>query len=241
MRAMVMTMITLGFQRNRALAALSGTGLALCASNALAAEPSPDASRPSSAQPPAAAASGAVLLAGKFGGIASFNGLSPFPTVGIEAGYLFPGTNGRIAAALAAEYTAPSSDGSQTETFSPERLPAGGSYTWELRQKELVLQPTFFYRLTGLLPRLTPYTGLGPRFYFLESVVRGKSAGQSFSDTPERSTKLGFGVPLGAELALGPGGLFGELLPQWAPMKHTTTGDTHLGGMSLFVGYRAAL
>ena len=133
-----MTMMTLGFQRNRALAALSGTGLALCASNALAAEPSPDASRPSSAQPPAAADSGAVLLAGKFGGIASFNGLSPFPTVGIEAGYLFPGTNGRIAAALAAEYTAPSSDGSQTETFSPERLPAGGSYTWELRQKDKV-------------------------------------------------------------------------------------------------------
>jgi hypothetical protein len=72
-------------------------------------------------------------------------------------------------------------------------------------------------------------------------VVRGKSGGEAFQDTPERSMKFGFGVPLGAELALGPGGLFGELFPQWAPMKHTTTGDTHLGGMSLFVGYRAAL
>lgn len=234
-------MMTLGFRRGRALSALGGTCLALCASNAGAADPAPDLSTPPGAQPPAEADSGAVLIAGKFGGITSFNGLSPFPTVGLEAGYLFAGTDGRIAAALAAEYTAPSSDGGQTEAFSPERIPAGGSYTWELRQKELVLQPTFFYRLTGLVQRLIPYAGIGPRFYFLESVVRGKSGGQSFSDTPERSTKIGFGVPLGAEFEIGPGGLFGELLPQWAPLKHTTTGDTHLGGMSLFVGYRAAL
>ena len=32
--------------------------------------------------------SGGVLLAAKLGGLASFNGLRPFPTVGIEAGYL---------------------------------------------------------------------------------------------------------------------------------------------------------
>ena len=63
---------------------------------------------------------------------------------------------------LAAEYTAPSTDGSQTESFSPERLPGGGTYSWELRQKELVLQPTFFFRLPGLVPRLTPYAGIGP-------------------------------------------------------------------------------
>jgi hypothetical protein len=184
---------------------------------------------------------GAVLLAGKFGGLASFNGLSPFPSVGLEAGYLFGGTGGHIAAALAAEYTAPSSSGTQTETFSPERIPGQGTYSWELRQKELVLQPTFFYRLPNLAPRLTPYAGIGPRIYFLESVVRGKAGGESFQDTPERSTKLGFGVPLGAEFQIGPGGLFGELFPHWAPMKHATTGDSHLGGMSLFVGYRAAL
>jgi hypothetical protein len=186
-------------------------------------------------------AAGAVLLAGKFGGIASFNGLSPFPHFGIEAGYRFGALGGRLAAVLAAEYTAPSATGKQTEAFAPERIPGGGSYSWELRQKELVLQPTFFYRLTGLVERLTPYAGIGPRFYFLESVVRGKAGDQSFQDTPERSMKLGFGVPLGVELELGPGGLFGELLPQWAPMKHTTTGDSHLGGTSLFVGYRAAL
>ena len=242
MRAMAkMTLRSLG--RVRAIAALGGLGCALHASSSRAADGlSADASASASVvSEPHPADSSAVLLAAKFGGLASFNGLSPFPTVGIEAGYLFGGTGGHMAAALAAEYTAPSATGSQTETFSPERIPAGGSYSWELRQKELVLQPTFFYRLPNLVPRLTPYAGIGPRLYFLESVVRGTSGGEAFSDTPERSMKFGFGVPLGAEFALGPGGLFGELFPQWAPMKHTTTGDSHLGGMSLFVGYRAAL
>jgi len=228
----------------RALAALGGLGCALYTSNGLAQDAAASAEVSTSASvasAPATHDSGALLLAGKFGGIASFNGLSPFPTVGLEAGYLFGGTGGHIAAALAAEYTAPSSSGTQTEAFSPERIPGEGTYSWELRQKELVLQPTFFYRLPGLVTRLTPYAGIGLRIYFLESVVRGNAGGQSFQDTPERSTKLGFGVPLGAEFQIGPGGLFGELYPQWAPMKHATTGDSHLGGMSLFVGYRAAL
>ena len=83
--------------------------------------------------------------------------------------------------------------------------------------------------------------GIGPRVYFLESVARGNAGGHSFQDTPERSTKLGFGVPLGAEFQIGPGGLFGELFPHWAALKHATTGNSHLGGMSVLVGYRAAL
>jgi hypothetical protein len=240
MRGMAKTTIR-SLARAQLLAGLGGLCCALQASTGAAADgPSADANL-NVASEAQAGHDGALLLAAKFGGIASFNGLSPFPTVGIEAGYLFGGTSGQIAAALAAEYTAPSATGSQTETFSPERIPGGGSYSWELRQKELVLQPTFFYRLPDLLPRLTPYAGIGPRFYFLQSVVRGTSGGQAFQDTPERSLKFGFGVPFGTEFTLGPGGLFGELFPQWAPMKHRTTGDSHLGGMSLFVGYRAAL
>lgn len=184
--------------------------------------------------------SGKLLVAGKVGGLASFNGLDPFPSFGLELGYLFGGTGGRVAAVLAAEYTAPSASGEQTEAFSPERVP-GGAYSWEIRQKELVLQPTFMYRLPGVVPRLTPYAGIGPRIFLLESVVRGEAGGEAFQDTAERSTKVGVGLPLGAELELGPGGLFAELLFQWAPVDHTTTGDTHLGGSALYLGYRAAL
>ena len=228
-------------QRIWALASSLGLGSLLLAASGAAAGGELDSSvQPSSSASPVGGG-GAMLLAGKFGGLASFKGLSPFPHFGIEAGYRFPALSGRLAAVLAAEYTAPSASGKQTEAFTPERVPGGGSYSWELRQKELVLQPTFFYRLTGLLTRVIPYAGVGPRIYFLESVVRGKAGDQRFQDTPERSMKLGFGVPLGAELELGPGGLFGELLPHWAPLKHRTTGNSHLGGTSLFVGYRAAL
>lgn len=256
-----------GPKRHHLLSRIAGATLLLgigAAHDATAAEPPPAESQPS---PPSAASSsaeaavsaaasddagalsaraaasdsGRLLLAGKFGGIASLNGLSPFPTFGIEAGYVFGGTGGRIAALLAAEYTAPSASGSHTEAFSPERVPGGGSYDWELRQKELVLQPTFMYRLPGLVERVTPYAGVGLRIYLLESVARGDAGGERILDSVERSTKFGAGMPLGAELELGPGGLFTELLVQWGPLKHTTTGDTHLGGASLFVGYRAAL
>ena len=56
-----------------------------------------------------------------------------------------------------------------------------------------------------------------------------------------QSTEFGFGLPLGAEYTLGPGGLIAELLFQWGPLKHDITGDTHLGSASLWVGYRALL
>lgn len=184
--------------------------------------------------------SGAFLAAGKVGGIASFNGLGPFVIGGVELGYVFGGTNRRIAALLDVTYTAPNASGSDKEAFDPQRIP-GGTYDWELRQKELVFQPTFMYRLTGLTATITPYAGIGPRIYLLESVVRGSSGGKPFQDTTEHSTKIGFGIPLGAELALGPGGVFAELHFQWAPLDHQTTGDTQLGGGSLFLGYRALL
>lgn len=182
----------------------------------------------------------AILLAGKIGGIAPFNGLSPFVAAGIEGGYIFGNTQRRIGVLLDVEYTAPKGDGTKEESFNPERIP-GGSYDWELRQKELTFQPTFLYRLTGVTDILTPYAGIGPRIYFLESVVRGSAGDQKFKDTKEQSTKFGVGVPLGVEVALGPGGLLAELLFQWAPLDHEATGDSHLAGLSLFVGYRALL
>jgi hypothetical protein len=99
--------------------------------------------------------------------------------------------------------------------------------------------------LTAIAPAGTPVgvydAGIGPRMYFLESVVRGDAGGEPFQDTAERSMKFGFGVPLGAEYELGPGGIFAEFLLQWAPVDHTTTGDTHLGGSSLYLGYRVAI
>jgi len=220
------------------------TAFAAClgmSTGAAAQGPVVDSDSASSGSLPGQDDSAAFLLAGKLGGIASFNGLDPFVQGGLELGWVFGGTGRSLAALLQVEYSAPPASGEQTEEdFDPARVP-GGMYGWELVQKELVFQPTFMYRLTALSDSITPYGGIGPRLYLLQSVVSGRAGDETIGETRESSTKFGLGIPLGAELALGPGGLFAEFLLQWAPLDHDTTGDTHLGGASLFLGYRALL
>ena len=190
--------------------------------------------------PVAAPESGAVLLGAKVGGIAPLNGLNPFVHGAIEAGYVFPTLNHGLGAYLQVEYSAPRTDGEVKEDFDLERVPSG-AYSWHVTQQELVFTPTFLYRATFLSDKITPYVGLGARIYLLKTTTRGAADGGAIDETTERSTKWGLGLPLGAELALGPGKLIGELMFQWGPLKHTLTGDSHLGGASLSVGYRLFL
>jgi hypothetical protein len=185
-------------------------------------------------------APGLILIGGKIGGIASFNGLDPFVHGALELGYVFPVLDRGLGAYLQLEYSAPSTDGHVDETFERERVPSGG-YDWTLMQKELVLAPTFLYRMTFLSDWLTPYAGLALRIYLLETTVNGKAGDQTIDDTTEQSTTWGLGLPLGAEFELGPGGVTAELMLQWGPLEHTLTGNSHLGGASLFVGYRLLL
>jgi hypothetical protein len=188
---------------------------------------------PAPAQDPERADPGAVLLAGKVGGILPLNGLDPFVAGGIEAGWIFAGTDQRIAALLDVTYTAPSGSGTGTDP----RI-AGQAFGWDIVQKELIVQPTFMYRYTALGP-LVPFAGIGPRFYFLETVAEGSANGAPLSTSKERSTRIGAGLPIGAEYTLGPGGLMAQLLVEWAPLDHRITGDTSLLATSLFAGYRA--
>lgn len=183
---------------------------------------------------------GIVLLGAKVGGIAPFNGLSPFVHGAIEAGYVFPTLNHGLGAYLQVEYSAPRTDGDVKEDFDRDRVPSG-AYSWHVTQQELVFTPTFLYRMTTLSHTITPYVGLGARIYLLKTTTRGDADGVKIDETTEQSTKWGIGLPLGAELALGPGKLIGELMFQWGPLKHTLTGDTHLAGASLSVGYRLFL
>jgi hypothetical protein len=183
---------------------------------------------------------GVVLLGAKVGGIASFNGLDPFVHGALEVGYVFPTLNRGLGAYLQVEYSAPGTNGKVNENFDHDRVPSG-SYSWHITQQELVFAPTFLYRLTSLSSTITPYVGIGPRIYLLKNTTRGKASGVTIDETTEQSTKWGLGLPLGAELALGPGKLIAELMFQWGPLKHTLTGDTNLGGASLSVGYRLLL
>jgi outer membrane protein W len=202
--------------------------------------PPPSLDQAGAAQAPqegAAQDESAGILAAKLGGILPFNKLGPFVTGGIELGYVFGGTNRSIVALLDLTYSAPPASG----TESDERVPED-EYEWELTHKQLVLQPTFLYRFTTADPGgVTPYVGIGPRLYLLENVMVGSAGSEQLGETTERSTKLGVGLPLGAEFALGQGGLFAELLLQWGPLDHGITGDTHLASASLLLGYRALL
>jgi opacity protein-like surface antigen len=178
---------------------------------------------------------GAIVVAGKVGGIAPFSKLSLYVSSSIEVGYAF-GSKRSMMAYLEASYTVPTASGTNEDNRVPD-----GKWKWDLWEKQLVLQPTFAYRFTFLSEKITPYAGIGPRIYLIESVTEGSAGGKPFGTTTEKSTKFGVGLPLGAEYQVGPGGVFGELQFQWAPLDHRITGKTNLGAATLFIGYRAYL
>ena len=184
----------------------------------------------------AAPREGGGLLAGaKVGGVVPFGGLSPNVAFGIELGYVFPWLHRSIAAALDLDYAQPTASG----TESDPRVTAG-KYSWHLTEQQLTLMPVVMYRLTSL-GRVTPFVGVGPRIYFLKSTVRSDEGTPKIGETTEQSTAVGVGVPLGAELQLGPGGLLAELLLQYGGLDHTATGESNTGGASLSLGYRLLL
>ena len=172
-----------------------------------------------------------VLAGARLGGIAPFDGLSPFVSGGIEVGYITPALQHRLAIVLDVDYTQPTTTGSESD---PRVM--GGTYTWKLTEQELGVMPAVVYRLTGL-GSIVPYAGLGPRLLLARSTVRDNGM-PAIGDTHEQSTRLGLGIPVGAELAAGPGRVTGELLVQYGTLNHVATGDANTAAMSLAVGYR---
>jgi opacity protein-like surface antigen len=165
-----------------------------------------------------------------------FDGLSPNARAGVELGYVFPWLNGSFAAALDVDFAAPKHSGSKS---GDPRLP-DGTYDWHLTEQELSFMPVVMYRVTSL-GAFTPYIGVGPRFYFLRSTVKGSSGGMAIAETTEQSGKVGFGVPAGAELSLGPGAALAELLFEYGSLDHSATGPSNTGGLNLLLGYRFVL
>lgn len=175
------------------------------------------------------------LLAGaKLGGIVPFDGLSPFPQVGIEVGYVLPPIERQLAIVVAIDYTRPT-----TANVESDPRVMGGTYTWKLTEQELGVMANVIFRATSVRPAI-PYGGIGPRILFARSDVRDDGAPR-ISMTNEHSMRIGVGIPLGVELPLGPGHATGELLLQYGTLDHVATGDAHTGALTLALGYRMIL
>jgi len=185
---------------------------------------------------PKAAKDKGFMLGARVGGIAPFNGLSPNARVGVELGYFMPLAKGSLGFAADVDFAAPKSHG--TKTGDP-RVP-GATYDWHLTEQQLAIMPVVMYRFTALKP-IVPYAGIGPRINFLRSNVKGSSGGMVIEETTEQSAAVGIGIPVGAELRLGPGSLLAELLFEYSALDHVATGTTSTGGLSLSGGYRVLL
>ncbi len=175
------------------------------------------------------------LFGVKAGGLVPFAGLTPGFQVGVEAGIVLPVLHRGLAVLVAADYAMAWDSGTTTDP----RV-ASTTYDWNLQQEFLTVMPLVMYRLTTL-KAITPFIGVGPRIYFMRSTTTGTAGANALGTTTEVSTQIGFGVPLGIEIKLGPGGILAELLGQWGPYTHTATGDTHTGAIGLSLGYRVAI
>jgi hypothetical protein len=177
---------------------------------------------------------GAFVAGAKVGGILPFDGLNPNLVGTLEVGYVFPWLHQSFGLLVDVGYAVPRKSGNVPSDVRVD----GGKYDWSLTQKELTVAPTILFRLTKL-GRVVPYIGVGPRIYFLRSIVEGKVGGATILETTEQSTKVGLSAPLGAEFRLGPGALVGEFVFEWGPLNHVATGDgTNTLGGNLQLGYR---
>lgn len=179
---------------------------------------------------------GQVLLAPKVGVLLpyGFSNLGASYLVGLEIGYTLPVLRHHLAITLEGEFTAPEASG--TTTADPRLDASGGSYSWKLAQRELILGVSLVYRHP--IGRLTPYLGIGPRLFLLDSRVQGTAGAAPISQSSEVSTRVGVGIPVGLGFHVGPGDLFAEVQVNISGIDHRTTGTANTGSLSLAAGYR---
>ena len=181
--------------------------------------------------PAAARDRGELLLAPRAGALVpyGFSSLGASYVVGVEAGWALPVLRHRLAVTVSGDFTAPEASGSATDATT-------GAYDWHLAQRETILGLSLVYRHP--LGRVTPYAGLGPRLFLLDSRVDGSAGGAHIAQSREQSTQAGGGAFAGVGVRVGPGDLFAELRVDASPIDHRTTGPTSTGALAIAAGYR---
>ncbi|WP_223637578.1 outer membrane beta-barrel protein [Corallococcus sp. EGB] len=198
--------------------------LALLAAAALAAAPSPKKDR-----------EGPFFIAPKVGFIKPTTSLGGDLYLGGEVGYITPWLQRRLALVLEVNYQRPSMSGTlRGPQLDNLGQPIESPYT--LAERQVAIQLSAVFRFPRAFGPLTPYVGAGPGLYLHRTTV------ESFdSTTSESGGGLGFQALAGAELPLGPGGVFLEAKYQFAPVDFLTTGDVNAGAVLAAVGYRLRL
>jgi hypothetical protein len=173
-----------------------------------------------------------ILLAPKVGFFKSTTPLQGAAFFALEAGYVTPLLHRRLAIVAEVNFHQPKTSG----TLSDPNLILGDE-EYRLTEREIALLLSAVYRFEGALGPLTPYAGAGPGLYLHQATA------QSFgATTVEKEGTLGFQLLGGAELRLGPGGLFLEAHYHFTKVGFLTTGNVNVGGfLAAGLGYRLRL
>ena len=174
-----------------------------------------------------------ILLAPKIGFFKSTTPLGGAPFFALEVGYVTPLLDRRLAFVVEGHYHQPKASG----TLSDPQLTLGGEREYQLTQREIAILLSAVYRFEGALGSITPYAGVGPGLYLHQATTQGFGA-----NTIEKEGTLGFQLLGGAELRLGPGGLFLESHYHFTRVGFITTGSVNVGGfLAASLGYRLRL
>jgi hypothetical protein len=187
---------------------------------------------PAAPPPSESEGSDSILLAPKVGFFKSTTPLSGAPFFALEAGYVTPLLEKRLAIVVEANFHQPKVSG----TLSDPRLTLGDQ-EYRLTEREIAILLSAVYRFEGALGSITPYAGAGPGLYLHQATAQAFNA-----TTVEKEGTVGFQLLGGAELRLGPGGLFLEAHYHFTRVGFRTTGSVNIGGfLAAGLGYRLRL
>jgi hypothetical protein len=173
-----------------------------------------------------------LTLAAKAGFFKSTTPLSGALYVAGEVGYITPLLNSRLAFVAEFDYHQPDVSGSLVDAQIAE---GSGAYT--VTEREMAFLLSAVYRFNGAWGPVTPYAGAGPGLYL------HRATSEAFGGTvTESEGTVGFQFLGGAELKLGPGGVFVEAHYHFTRIGFLSTGDVNVGGfLAGSVGYRLHL
>ena len=121
------------------------------------------------------------------------------------------------------------------DTVGPCISSEDGNYDWTLVEHAGRVELPLTYRIFNEDRRVTPYLTVAPGLYMLSS----RATTYDLTNT-QFSAKFGIYGAAGAQLVLGPGGLFAEAGYQWSGLDHRITGNADVGAIRFAVGYRFA-